>query len=100
MIDIKNPRLQNIYNSEMDDLTWSITELKNILESQPYKFELLICFWVSLHLNKLEYAQFIHKQDPLFERVIANMRKLGRTFLIEDKEKKAALADKLNLNLT
>eukprot|EP00347_Sterkiella_histriomuscorum_P019128 403342842 len=88
LIDIKNPRIQAIYNGEMHELTKAVIELKKILEARPFTFELLICFWVALHLNKFEYAQYLHSQDVLLERIISNMRKLGQTHLIEEKERK------------
>jgi hypothetical protein len=72
----------------MTEFQKSIEDLKKILESRPFKFELLIAFWVALHLEKLEFAKFIHEQDPLLEKVLGNLRKLGRGFLIEEMERK------------
>ena len=88
-MDIKNARLQHIYNSEMTELQKSMTDLKKVLESRPFKFELLIAFWVAVHLERLEFAIFLHEQDPLIEKVLSNLRKLGRGHLIEEAERKA-----------
>jgi len=47
----------------------------------------LIAFWLALHLEKLEYINFIYEMDPLIEKIISNMRRQGRGDLLEDKER-------------
>ena len=72
----------------MNELQKTITDLKKVMDARPFKFELLIAFWLAVHLEKLEFAKFLHEQDHLIERVLSNLRKLGRSFLLEEKERK------------
>jgi len=53
----------------MDDFEKSIKELRKILEVRHYKLELLICFWVALHLNRIAFVQYIYKLDLLFDKI-------------------------------
>jgi hypothetical protein len=78
LLDIKNPRLQHIYNNEIEDLKRSFIDCGKILEERTFKFELLICFWVSIHLKRMEAAQYIFDQDPLIEKVMYNLKRQGR----------------------
>lgn len=50
LLDIKNVRLQNIYNDDMEELRKNIALGKQILEPKTFKFEILVCFWVTIHL--------------------------------------------------
>lgn len=92
LIDIKSTRIQAIYNSELKVFKKEIEEMSKILEPRAMKFELMICLWVALHMDKLSFVKLILQKDQLIERVITNLRKLGWTDLIEERERK----DKLN----
>ena len=70
LIDIKNVRLQNIYNDDMEELRKNIALGKQILEPKTFKFEILVCFWVTIHLQKLEFVKYIYEQDPLLEKIL------------------------------
>lgn len=61
LIDIKNVRLQNIYNDDMEELRKNIALGKQILEPKTFKFEILVCFWVTIHLQKLEFVKYIYE---------------------------------------
>lgn len=61
LIDIKNIRLQNIYNDDMEELRKNIALGKQILEPKTFKFEILVCFWVTIHLQKLEFVKYIYE---------------------------------------
>ncbi len=48
---------------------------------------MLVCFWMTIHLEQLEYAQYILEQDPLLDKILVNLRKTGGPLLAEKKEK-------------
>lgn len=73
----------HIYSNEMEDLKSNLEECKRVMDIKTYKFELLLCFWAAVHLIKFEYAYIIAQEDPLIIKILDNVRKLGRTFLIE-----------------
>ena len=50
LFSIKNQRLQNIYNEERDDLEKSFADIKKVFDSRTFKYEVLIAYWLSIHL--------------------------------------------------
>jgi len=54
---LKNQRLQHIYNEEKDDLEKSFADVKKVLDQRTFKYEVLIAFWLTIHLKKLEAAK-------------------------------------------
>jgi len=56
LLDLKNIRFQSIYNQDMEELKKNIIIGKSVLEPKTFKFEILVCFWVTIHLELLEYA--------------------------------------------
>jgi valyl-tRNA synthetase len=40
----------------MEELKKNIILGKAVLEPKTFKFEILVCFWVTIHLELLEYA--------------------------------------------
>ena len=83
LLDLKNPRLQFIYNNELEILVASFNDCKKTMDPKMFKFEILICFWLSVHMGKTEYAQYLCLEDPLIEKILENLRKMGRSYLIE-----------------
>jgi hypothetical protein len=43
----------------------------------------LIAFWLTVHLQKLESARLVYELDPIIEKVISNLRKQGIPILQE-----------------
>jgi hypothetical protein len=56
LFDIKNQRLQHIYNEERDDLEKNFQDVKKIFDSKTFKYEVLIAFWLCIHMERLELA--------------------------------------------
>ena len=44
----------------MDDLVKSFNIFKQTNDAKMFKFEVLITFWLSVHLWKLDYAQYLY----------------------------------------
>lgn len=40
----------------MEDLDKNYADTKKIFDNRTYKYELLISFWLTVHLEKLTYA--------------------------------------------
>jgi hypothetical protein len=40
----------------MGDLIANFNDFKKTNDAKMFKFEVLICFWLSVHLEKVEYA--------------------------------------------
>jgi hypothetical protein len=40
----------------MEELVKNVNDLKKIVDAKTFKFEVAIAFWMSVHLQKLEYA--------------------------------------------
>jgi hypothetical protein len=43
----------------MEELRKNVMTSRKILEPKSFKFEVLVCFWLTLHLKQLEFAQFM-----------------------------------------
>ncbi len=70
LFDIKNQRLQHIYNEEKDELEKNYIDVKKIFDSRTFKYEVLISFWLSIHLERLDLAQLVHQQDSILEKIL------------------------------
>jgi len=98
---LKNPRLQHIYNSEADDLEKSFMDLKTQCDERVFKYEVMIAFWLCLHLQRLEEARVMVEQDPeLLQRVVVNLRENGKIVIQkmraqEEKRKKKSLFNRI-----
>jgi len=53
---LKDIRLQHIYNDEKEELFANFADIKKILDNRQFKYEVLIGFWTSVHLEKLAFA--------------------------------------------
>ena len=47
------------------------------LEPRMLKYEVMMAFWLSIEMEKVEIAQVILEIDPLLARVILNLRENG-----------------------
>jgi hypothetical protein len=56
LFDIKNPRLQQVYNDEKEDLHRGLLDLRRLAEPRSFKYEVLLAFWLAIHLEKLDLA--------------------------------------------
>jgi hypothetical protein len=68
----------------MEDLLHNFNDFKKNNDAKMFKFEVLICFWLSVHFEKEEYAKYLCLEDPLIEKILENLRKLGRNILVEN----------------
>ena len=72
-----NPRLQYLFNSEIEELKKSFQDLEKTSDERTYKYEVMLAFWLSIEMEKFEIAQVILELDPLLARVILNLRENG-----------------------
>ena len=77
LVTLVNPRLQMVFNSELDELQKAFKDLAETLEPKMLKYEVMLAFWLSIEMEKVEIAQVILEIDPLLARVILNLRENG-----------------------
>ena len=82
--NIHNPRLKHIYNDEMGELVKSFNDCKKILDSRTYRLEILICLFTAVQMKKFVYVQFLSQLDHIADKIINNLRRLGRSELIAE----------------
>lgn len=75
----------------MEDLDKNYKDVKKIFDSRTFKYEMLIAFWLCLHLERLDIAQLTLEQDSILEKIIVNLRKNGAELLQIEKEKQEEL---------
>lgn len=83
LFSIKNQRLQHIFNEEKDDLEKSFADIKKVFDDRTFKYEVLIAFWLCVHMQKLEAAKLVYDLDPIIEKAVNNLRKFGQEALEE-----------------
>jgi hypothetical protein len=71
----------------MEEFKKNIALGKKSLEPKTFKFEILVCFWLTIHLKSLSFAQYLLEQDALLEKILQNLRKTGKEALAREKEK-------------
>jgi hypothetical protein len=87
LLSLTNPRLQHIFNVELDDLIKSFEDLRHSVDERSFKYEVMLSFWLSIHLEKLAEAQELLLLDPLIQKVVINLRTIGATVLQLKKNK-------------
>lgn len=88
LFTLKNVRLQYIYNCELDDLKKSFEDLRKTVDEKAFKYEVMISFWLAIHLLKLDEARCLYDLDPLMGKVIGNLLTYGDKILRKHREKK------------
>jgi hypothetical protein len=81
LFTLKNVRLQYIYNCELDDLKKSFEDLRKTVDEKAFKYEVMISFWLAVHLLKLDEARCLYELDPLMAKVVNNLLNFGGTLL-------------------
>ena len=56
LFNLNNPRLQHIFNVEIDDLIKSFEDLRKNVDDRNFKYECMLSFWLAVHLKKLAEA--------------------------------------------
>ena len=77
LFNLKNPRLQFIFNNERDDLHKSFLDLKKQTDDKEFKYEVMIAFWLCVELGHVEEAACVVKMDPFIQKVVINLRENG-----------------------
>ena len=85
LFDIKNPRLQHIFNKEADDLQKSFEDFRMTSDSKQFKCEIMLCLWFVIHMGAsfIQEAQTLYKIDPICATWLESLKTKGK----EDIEK-------------
>lgn len=87
LFNLKNVRLQFIFNLEIDDMVKSFQDLRESVDERSFRYECMLAFWLSIHLQLKEAAVAILQLDGLIQRVIVNLREFGKQLLQKKREK-------------
>lgn len=87
LFTLNNVRLQYIYNCELDDLKKSFEDLKKIVDEKAFKYEVMLSFWLAIHLEKIEEARCLFELDPLMGKVVSNLLNYGKVILEKRRER-------------
>lgn len=53
----------------------NFSDVKKIFDQRTFKYEVLISFWLCIHLERLELAQFIMAQDTIIDKILVNLKR-------------------------
>jgi hypothetical protein len=65
LLNLSNPRLQFIFNLEIDDMIKSFEDLKQTVDEREYRYEIILAFWLSIHLQLKSAAVELLQLDTL-----------------------------------
>ena len=58
-----NPRLQYLFNSEIEELKKSFLDLQKTTDERTYKYEVMLAFWLAIEKEKVEEARAMVEID-------------------------------------
>ena len=103
LFSILNPRLQHIYNRELEDMLKSFKDQEKQMTPIEFKYEVMICFWFSIHIEYVEAANILYELDEIIEQIMKNFRSPYAKKLIEqhkDNNKKKRRKDATAMSVT
>ena len=53
-------------------------DVRKIFGARTFQLEVVIAFWLCIHLEKVELAQLVYGQDPVAEKILLNLKKSVR----------------------
>ena len=65
MFDLKDKKLQHIFNKELAELLKSFEALRKTVDEVTFKHDVMLCFWVAIHYDCFEEAKLIYGQDKI-----------------------------------
>lgn len=60
--------------------------MRKIVDRKTFRHDVLLAFWLAVHLEKVELASMIYGADPIIDKILTNFR---RTVGGEEKRRKA-----------
>jgi len=66
----------------------AFADIKKTFDAKGFKYEVLIAFWLSIHLQRLPTAQHLYSLDPIIEKILINLRKHGQEYLEQARQRK------------
>ena len=62
---LKQEYLEHLFRGEIDELKDVLAKRKESIKIKDYKCDVLLCFWFSIHQEKVNEAQFLYELDPI-----------------------------------
>ena len=69
--DFKTPLLQSVYEGDQSTLDADLEMTKRTQPKYKYEHDLLLVFWLAVHLENLEIAQALVKKERLIKKLVA-----------------------------
>ena len=67
----------------MDELQKLFVDNQRILDEKNYKYEIVIAFWLAVHLDKLDIAKMIFELHKIMDGILRGMRRRGQKHIEE-----------------
>lgn len=88
LFGLRNERLQMLYNVQCDEMEKSFMNLAVTVSKQQFRHQLLLSFWLAIHLKQPDEAQRIMKIDPIIQQVVESLYKNGAVYIEKEKQRK------------
>lgn len=70
LLDLTSKSLQAVYNEEHDELNFELANQARINDNgKSFRYELTMCFWLAIHLEKTRITPFIYEQDEWLKKL-------------------------------
>ena len=76
-----------IYNVQSDEMEKSFMNLAATVTKQAFRHELLVAFWLAIHLEQPAEARIIMDIDPVVQDVVDSLYKNGATYIEKEKQR-------------
>lgn len=54
----------------MEEFKKNVTLAKKTMDAKAFKFDALVCFWLTIHLQVIDFSRFLLEQDSLLEKIL------------------------------
>ena len=69
--DLRTPLLKKVYQKDFKEVRLEVHHLNNTLDEKQFHYELTLAFWLSVHMEHLEIANYLIKKEPMLRKIVA-----------------------------
>lgn len=91
--------MRHIFNHEAADFDKACKDNQKQVSATQFRHEIMLAFWLAIHMQDLEIANSIKRLDPIIEQVIVNLRNNGKVLLRQKALKHQKLLEKKKTKL-
>jgi hypothetical protein len=74
-----------LYNVQAEEMVKSFMNLAVTVSKQQYRHQLLLAFWLAIHMKYHDEAQKIMNIDPIIHSVVETLYKNGAVYIEKEK---------------